>query len=100
MLVLILVVALAFMVFVMLVMSVLVAMVIVPAAEFRERNRVYSIRQLHYRVGALRRVANQVVQPRLLQTQSHDEDNVGIGNGSNVACAGLEVVRVRLAWNE
>ena len=100
MLVVILVVTLAFMVFVMLVVAVLVAMVAVPAAEFRERNRVYSRRQLHNRIGTLRRVANQVVQPRLLQTQSHDEDYVSIGDGCNVACAGLEVVRVRLAWNE
>ena len=87
----ILVVTLALVVFVV---------VIMPTAEFRERDRIDPIRQLHYRLRTLRRVANQVVQPRLLETQSHNEYDVRVRDIGDIACAGLEVMRVRLAWNQ
>ena len=107
MLVLVVVIALfALMVFVVVVsFVVLIAMlvlvvVIMPAAEFSERNRIDPIRQLHYRLGALRRVANQVVQPRLLETQSHNENYIRVGDIGDIASTGLEVMRIRLAGNQ
>ena len=87
-------------VFVFVVFITILVVVIMPTAEFRERDRIDPIRQLHYRLWTLRRVANQVVQPRLLETQSHNEYNVRVRDIGDIACAGLEVMGVRLAWNQ